>query len=165
MRSFIILTLVLWPLTALASPCNLASYFSPFDNIEAVIHKELMKAQKSVHCSLYGISNRSLEQDLIGLKRAGVEVIVAEDKKQAALASDLHSDLLSSGIQVIIKKTAVLEHNKFCTIDGESVIMGSWNWSRSAQKQDNSIAVIKRCPDEGGRFEQAFRRIVERDSK
>jgi phosphatidylserine/phosphatidylglycerophosphate/cardiolipin synthase-like enzyme len=123
-----------------------------------------MKAKKSVHCSLYGISNNALEKALIELKQAGVDVIVAEDKKQAALASDLHGDLMSNGIQVIIKKTAVLEHNKFCTIDGESVIMGSWNWSRSAQKQDNSVAVIKSCPNEGGRFEQAFRRIVERDS-
>jgi len=160
----LVLMLVLQTLEAWASTCEDSSSFSPFYNIEKVIHQELKKAKKSVHCSLYEISNPRLVQDLIDREKAGVEVIVAEDKKQSALASDLHSDLQQKGIRVVIKRTAVLEHNKFCVIDSENVVMGSWNWSRSAQKQDNSEEVIKHCPDEAGRSEQTFHRILERDS-
>jgi phosphatidylserine/phosphatidylglycerophosphate/cardiolipin synthase-like enzyme len=164
-KLLVVLMLVAWNLAAWASTCEVSSSFSPFYNIEEVIHQELTKAKKSVHCSLYGISNPRLVQDLIDREKAGVEVIVTEDKKQSALASDLHSDLQKKGIRVVIKKTAVLEHNKFCVIDSKDVVMGSWNWSRSAQKQDNSEEVIKHCPDEAERFEQTFHRIMERDSK
>jgi phosphatidylserine/phosphatidylglycerophosphate/cardiolipin synthase-like enzyme len=56
-----------------------------------------------------------------------------------------------------------LEHNKFCVIDGTIVIMGSWNWSNNAQKQDNSDVIITACPKVAQAFEVAYQRIIERD--
>jgi len=41
--------------------------------------------------------------------------------------------------------------------------MGSWNWSTSAQKQDNSNLVLSGCPDEVAKFEEAFQAILKRD--
>ncbi len=145
--------------------CEIQSYFSPTDNIEKVIMTNLSQAKKSVHLSLYGIANKRLADKLIELKRAGVEVILCEDKTQAAGVHDQHAYLKENGIRVVIKKTGVLEHNKFAVIDNGVVIVGSWNWSNSAQKQDNSDIVIKDCPDEARKFEDAFNGILARDGE
>ena len=161
----IIVTLLLLLIAPYSQACEIQSYFSPADNIEKVVISNLSQAKKSVHLSLYGIANRRLAEKLVELKKAGVEVTLCEDKTQAAGAHDQHTYLEENGVRVVIKKTGVLEHNKFAIIDGSVVIMGSWNWSVSAQKQDNSDMVIKDCPEEVQKFEDAFKRILERDSK
>ncbi len=147
-----------------SATCEITAYFSPWDNVIAPIHKELMAARKSVYCSLYGITNRYLANDLITLSHRGIKVIVGLDKRQAYGKYDLHSELADGGVTVIIKPRAVLEHNKLCVIDGKTVIMGSYNWSYSAQKQDNSDVIIKNCPQMGEAFVDECKRIYERDT-
>jgi hypothetical protein len=41
--------------------------------------------------------------------------------------------------------------------------MGSWNWSNSAKKQDNSDVIIENCPQIGEAFVDECKRIYERD--
>lgn len=144
--------------------CEMTAYFSPWDDVIVPIHKVLMEARSSVYCSLYGITNRYLADDLITLSQRGVKVIVGLDKRQAHGRYDLHSELADNGVTVIIKPRVVLEHNKLCVIDGKTVIMGSYNWSSSAQKQDNSDIIIKNCPQMGKVFVDECKRIYSRDN-
>jgi phosphatidylserine/phosphatidylglycerophosphate/cardiolipin synthase-like enzyme len=137
--------------------------FSPYDKVDDAIHAQLTQANKSVHCSLYGITNLRLANDLIAAKKRGADVGVGLDKTQAAGQHDLHAKLQAVGILIEIKPVATLEHNKFCVIDGSIVIMGSWNWSNNAQKQDNSDVMISDCPKVASAFEAAYQRIIERD--
>jgi phosphatidylserine/phosphatidylglycerophosphate/cardiolipin synthase-like enzyme len=143
--------------------CEVRPLFSPYDKVDDAIHAHLVQASKSVHCSLYGITNLRLANDLIAAKKRGADVGVGLDKKQAAGKSELHVKLQEAGIQVEIKPVAALEHNKFCVLDGSIVIMGSWNWSNNAQKQDNSDVIITDCPKAAQAFEAAYQRIIERD--
>jgi phosphatidylserine/phosphatidylglycerophosphate/cardiolipin synthase-like enzyme len=143
--------------------CEAQPLFSPYDKVDDAIHTQLEGASKSVHCSLYGITNVRLANDLIAAKKRGADVGVGLDKNQAAGKSDLHDKLQNAGILVEIKPVNVLEHNKFCVLDGTIVIMGSWNWSNNAQKQDNSDVIITDCPKVAQAFEAAYQRIIERD--
>ncbi len=138
----------LWFVLAVSTAwaCEVHPLFSPYDKVEDAIHAKLEGASKSVHCSLYGITNQRLANDLIAAKKRGADVGVGLDKKQAAGQHDLHDKLQAAGILVEIKPVATLEHNKFCVLGGAIVIMGSWNWSKVAQA-----------------FEAAYQRIVERD--
>jgi len=155
----------LWFVLAVSTvwACEVQPLFSPFDKVDDAIHAQLKQASKSVHCSLYGITNLRLANDLIEAKQRGADVGVGLDKIQASGKHDLHAKLHAAGILVEIKPVNVLEHNKFCVIDGTIVIMGSWNWSNSAQKQDNSDVIITDCPKVAQAFEVAYQRIVERD--
>jgi phosphatidylserine/phosphatidylglycerophosphate/cardiolipin synthase-like enzyme len=143
--------------------CEVQPLFSPTDKVDDAIHAQLLHANKSVHCSLYGITNLRLANDLIAAKKRGADVGVGLDKTQASGKHDLHGHLQAAGILVEIKLAGVLEHNKFCVLDGTMVIMGSWNWSNSAQKQDNSDVIITDCPKVAHAFEAAYQRIIERD--
>ena len=91
--------------------------------------------------------------------------MVGLDKRQAHGRYDLHSELADNGVIVIIKPKVVLEHNKLCVIDGKTVIMGSYNWSYIAQKQDNSDVIIENCPQLGKAFVDECKKIYERDDK
>ena len=90
---------------------------------------------------------------------------IPEGMLDAAVTSlaALHDQLQVAGILVVIKPVNTLEHNKFCVLDGAVVIMGSWNWSNSAQQQDNSDVLITDCPNVTHAFEAAYQRILERD--
>ena len=162
MKTFVF---TLWFLLSISTvwACEVQPLFSPYDKVDDAIHAQLTQASKSVHCSLYGITNLRLANDLIAAKQRGADVGVGLDKIQAAGKSDLHAKLLEAGILVEIKPVATLEHNKFCVIDGTIVIMGSWNWSNNAQKQDNSDVIITDCPKVTQAFEAAYQRIIERD--
>jgi len=162
MKTFI---LTLWFVLSVSTTwaCEVQPLFSPYDKVDDAIHAQLERASKSVHCSLYGITNLRLANDLIAAKKRGDDVGVGLDKKQAAGQNDLHAKLQAIGILVEIKPVATLEHNKFCVIDGAVVIMGSWNWSNNAQKQDNSDVIITDCQKAAQAFEAAYQRIIERD--
>ncbi len=162
MKSFIF---TLWFLLAVSTAwaCEVQPLFSPYDKVDDAIQAQLEESRKSVHCSLYGITNLRLANDLIAAKKRGADVGVGLDKKQAAGQRDLHAKLQAVGILVEIKLVATLEHNKFCVIDGTIVIMGSWNWSNNAQKQDNSDVIITDCPKVAQAFETAYQRIIVRD--
>lgn len=151
----------IWPIWAGA--CEIIPLFSPFDDVEAALVAELQHAQTSIHASLFGISNETLTQVLAEKARHRLDVSIALDKRQSALKSDTHGRLHRAGAAVTIKKTTALEHNKFVILDGETVVMGSWNWSGNAQKQDNSDVIFRDCPDLAAEYEEAFQRIVERD--
>src|SRR5438093_4020751 len=106
--------------------------FSPYDKVDDAIQAQLEQASKSVHCSLYGITNLRLANDLIAAKKRGADVGIGLDKKQAAGQHDLHAKLQAVGILVEIKPVTTLEHNKFCVIDGNTCSMANWTLSNNA---------------------------------
>ncbi len=160
----ILLLLFVFVGCAQAQSCQIEPYFSPYDDIEKVVHQELSLANRSVSCSLFGITNPKLVNDLVDLSKKGVEVRLGLDKIQAGIMPEYQKRLKANGVKIVIKKTGVLEHNKFCVIDGDTVIMGSWNWSSSAQSQDNSDVIIRYCPAISSSFDHAFERIYKRDA-
>jgi len=164
LRSLIlIISLTLLFPVIIQAQCNVVPYFSPYENIENVVVMRLSEAKESIKCSLYGITNKRITETLIKKKSEGLEVILCLDKTQSAGKSSTHRELEENGIEIVIKKTAFLEHNKFCIIDNNRVIMGSWNFSASAQKQDNSMVDISECNDVINKFLKAFDTIYHRD--
>jgi phosphatidylserine/phosphatidylglycerophosphate/cardiolipin synthase-like enzyme len=143
--------------------CKVEAYFSPYDNVETVVVNRLDGAKEYVKCSLYGITNKKITETLIKKISEGVSVMLCLDKIQSSGGSSKHKELEKAGADVVIKKSSVLEHNKFCVIDGKIVIMGSWNFSANAQKQDNSTVEITACSNIIDKFEAAFERIYNRD--
>lgn len=143
--------------------CEFTPYFSPTEDVQAVALKEIQDATTSIHCSLFGITNSVLGDALAAADKRGLDVELALDKTQSAGKASLDKVLKRAGLVVTIKKRVVLEHNKYCVFDGTSVLMGSWNWSNNAQKQDNSDILFKDCPDIAKAFEANYQMIYARD--
>jgi phosphatidylserine/phosphatidylglycerophosphate/cardiolipin synthase-like enzyme len=164
LRSLVLgIAMILCASGIIQAQCTVEPYFSPYDNVEKVVVKRLSDAKDSIKCSLYGITNRQITDTLTKKVSDGVKVILCLDKTQSAGKSSTHKELEQAGVEIVIKKTGVLEHNKFCVIDNKRVVMGSWNYSANAQKQDNSMVDLSGCDGIIKSFTDAFERIYQRD--
>ena len=145
--------------------CLVSSYFSPTEDVEQVLDNELSTAQSSVQAALYGITNEILTNRLIQLHNKGVKIEVHLDKLQSKGRYSRVNQLIEAGVPVYIKRTHALQHNKFVVVDHKKVLMGSWNWSESANKQDNSLIKIQECIGQVGEYILEFERMKTRDGK
>jgi phosphatidylserine/phosphatidylglycerophosphate/cardiolipin synthase-like enzyme len=136
------------PATLYAQPSNstptvVESYLTPYDNAEGRLIAFLDQAQHSCYVASYSITNKNIVNELIQLHNRGVDVQVISDKsqstghsEQAALAA-----LLVNHIPVFVGKSIdnALIHVKFCVIDNRYVEDGSYNYTASANHQDNIL--------------------------
>ena len=137
--------------------------FSPEDDIQFAWVQEINKARKYIHIACFGISNPVIAQALESARSRGVEVILLEDNRQSRLRWDEHGALQSDGCEVIIKRSTVLLHDKMGVFDGKDAIIGSWNLSESAEKQDNSDVVFVNDPSVAQQTEKAWEWMFQRE--
>lgn len=55
-------------------------------------------------------------------------------------------------------------HNKFCVIDNQKVITGSYNWSENAENKNDENAAVVYDNDIASYYSVEFRRLFESDS-
>jgi phosphatidylserine/phosphatidylglycerophosphate/cardiolipin synthase-like enzyme len=153
--------------TSYAEQCTVETHFTPQEKLSEVVVNRLKKAHESVYLSVYGIQNQLIADALIQLHQRGVVVQVNVDKLQATGRTSKVAYLRAHGVPVLVKKASVPEHNKFLIVDygrpEAFVLMGSWNFSNSADKQDNSAAILSECPGVIESFKQTFDFISRRD--
>lgn len=144
-------------------PLLVFGQFSPQDDVEAVWVRLIDSATNRVYVSCFGLSNEGIAEALVRKAAQGVRVVVCVDRRQSKLFSDRTSSLAKQGVEVVRKRSTALEHNKLAVVDGQSAIVGSWNLSKSAQKQDNSVVVFWSLPVYAKPVEDAWQTIYERD--
>lgn len=159
----IILSLWALVLMSTSSFASITVYFSPRQNCEKPFVDMIAKAHKIIRISCFGLTNPNIYKALLDAHQRGVKILVCEDKMQAGGKHDYSHQMAHDGIENVIKKTHVLEHNKMMTIDGLDGIMGSWNLSNNAQSQDNGIAVFKDEPDFVAQMNDDIEFIYKRD--
>jgi hypothetical protein len=147
------------------------AYSARVENILArdyfhVVQRELAKASSSVTVCLYSFTLRSqlsdspvfaLAQSLKRARDRGVRVEVILDQNIDFLAgenggSDLsegknfpaYAFLKAQGIPVSFDSPSTYLHSKVVVIDGETVILGSTNWTDSALKRNQETNVLIR---------------------
>ena len=55
-------------------------------------------------------------------------------------------------------------HNKFCVIDNQKVITGSYNWSEKAENKNDENASVVYDNDIASNYSVEFRRLFESDN-
>ena len=104
-------------------------YFCRLDDCGNIINELLMSSNKSVHCAFYSISDADILQTL-NEKNEKLDVKLAVDKSENPVFQFMRA-IESRGIM----------HNKFCIIDNEEVITGSYNPTEN--HDENNIVIIK----------------------
>lgn len=146
------------------SRADVTFLFSPPDDIERAWVTHIAAARHRIHVACFGLSNRAIAASLSAAARdRHVEVIILEDQRQAGLAADLHRQVAAAGGHIIIKRSGALLHDKMATFDARAAILGSWNLSQGAARQDNATVVIDRELKSVARIEAAWRRMFKRE--
>ncbi len=139
-----------------------------FDNIKAVILDEIVKANKSIYVAVAWFTDNDLFQTLYERGKAGVKIHLMLYDDEINNLRGVNSGLLSNckGLVYKIKKgSANIMHNKFCVIDEDCVINGSYNWSYKAQGNDENITVISGNKELAHQFISEFNNIVSKHFK
>ncbi len=114
--------------------------------IQNIIQKELFNAKSSIKIVVAWFTNDLLFQPLVLKQGAGVdvEIILNKDEINCSEENSIDFDeLVKAGGTVRWNDTKQLMHDKFCIIDNNVVIYGSYNWTNKAEYNEESITVSK----------------------
>jgi phosphatidylserine/phosphatidylglycerophosphate/cardiolipin synthase-like enzyme len=138
-------------------------YFSPQGGATDAIVQSLNKARCSVFVQAYSFTSTPIAKALVRAHQHGVKVFVLLDKSQKAYKSSTAKFLVGAGIPVFIDDVHAIAHNKVIIIDNESVITGSFNFSKAAEERNAENLLIIRSKELAARFLENWR-IHERHS-
>ena len=112
------------------------AFFSPGNNCKNAIIHHIKQAQETVEICVFTISDNEITEQIIATHKKGVSVkIITDDDKINDRGSDIR-ELYDAGIPVRIDGTKSLMHNKFCLVDKQIIITGSYNWTNSAANRN-----------------------------
>lgn len=113
-----------------------------FEDIQNEIIEEVRKAKYSIWVAVAWFTDPKLFEELLKKKEEGIDVkvIIVDDdiNKKYGFPFEDHFDTYRVPGRGIYEN---IMHNKFCVIDLKTVISGSYNWTRKAQYNDESIDI------------------------
>ena len=102
-------------------------------------------------------TNEQIKDKLIEKKEAGVDVdlIIYDDE-----INNKHGVDLSSLPHTFVKgsKNGIM-HDKFCIIDNQTIICGSYNWTKNAETRNDEFVTILKDPDNATNFTLEFKKL------
>ena len=134
--------------------------------IQNVIQKELFAAKHSIKICVAWFTNDLLFQPLLLKLDAGVEVTIMTNKDEINFAdtNDVDFDeFIQRGGCIYWNERgdkSRLLHHKFCIIDDNVVISGSYNWTNGAEYNDEDITVYSEEPETTKHYSDIFDKLA-----
>jgi phosphatidylserine/phosphatidylglycerophosphate/cardiolipin synthase-like enzyme len=122
--------------------CNWEVYFSPHGGCTDAITRELNNAKTTVLVQAYTFTSAPIAKALLNAQKRGVKVQVILDKSQRTDKYSPATFFSNNGIPVKIDAQHPIAHNKVMVIDGETVITGSFNFTKAAEQNNAENLLI-----------------------
>jgi phosphatidylserine/phosphatidylglycerophosphate/cardiolipin synthase-like enzyme len=106
--------------------------------------KELRQAKSTVLVQAYSFTSAPIAKALLDAHKRGVKVQVILDRSQRKEKYTEATFLYNQGIPVKIDAKHGIAHNKVMVIDGETVVTGSFNFTKQAEERNaENLLVIR----------------------
>ncbi len=130
-----------------------------FDNIEKQVIVDLKRARVSISVAMAWFTNQRIADVLIEKFKEGLDVKVVsfDDYTNAKFGVNLE------GIphrKVKVPKGGIM-HDKFCVIDNQKVLTGSYNWSEKAERKNIENVPVIYDDERASDYSVEFRRLFE----
>lgn len=118
--------------------------FSPNGGGAAMIIKAIGQSQRTIKVQAYSFTNADIAKALLDAAKRGVEVRVVLDKSQETEKYTSATFLANAGVPVRIDDDFAIAHNKIMILDDETVITGSFNFTKAAEERNaENVLVIR----------------------
>jgi phosphatidylserine/phosphatidylglycerophosphate/cardiolipin synthase-like enzyme len=132
------------PATSPATAPTLSThvYFSPPGGATEAVLRELGRAKRRVRVQAYSFASPPIAQAVVDAKARGIEVTVILDRSQESERYTSATFLHNHGVPVFIDAEHSIAHNKVILIDADTVITGSFNFTRAAEERNAENLLI-----------------------
>ena len=128
-----------------------------FLHIQDLILAEFDKAQVSISLAMAWFTNQVLADKLKEKQEQGIkiDIIIYDDGVNKKNAVNL------DGLEVLKVRgqRGGIMHNKFCVIDNQVVLQGSYNWSSNAEYKNDETIQVSEDPKLATKFSVEFRNL------
>lgn len=127
-----------------------------FSEIKDTIIQGIRNAKYLIWCAVAWITDKEIYNELLLKKNAGIQIriITSDEPSNSYLLNDLCANFDVVKIPMWGENSRNRMHDKFCIIDLEYVMHGSYNWSKNAMSNDETLATaldkdfVKKFADE-----------------
>jgi len=134
--------------------------FSPDDGVAHRIVQLLSQARSSIEFMAFAFTSEELAEAMLDRSRSGVAVRGVFEASQVAGGASQFSRLRDAGLDVRLDGNPRNLHHKVILIDGQIVITGSYNFSRSAEIRNDENVLIMHNPELAQAYRAEFERVM-----
>ncbi len=151
---------VVHPKVTLSDGTQIFTHFSPDNDIISSLVKEIGSAKKSIHFMAFSFTEDALGSAMRDRFESGIDIQGVFEKRQISQYSE-YEQMKAAGMSVIQDRNKGTMHHKVIVIDEETVITGSYNFSKNAEERNSeNLLIIKGNPDIAQAYLAEFDRIV-----
>jgi phosphatidylserine/phosphatidylglycerophosphate/cardiolipin synthase-like enzyme len=121
--------------------------FSPNGGCTESIVKEINVAKSEILVQAYSFTSAPIAKALLNAHKRGVKVEAILDKSQRKERYTSATFISNAGIPTFIDDKHAIAHNKIMIIDRETVITGSFNFTKAAEEKNAENLLIIRNKD------------------
>lgn len=147
-----------YPQVTLPGEITVQTFFSPEGGTKSAILKEIKSAQKSIRFMAFAYTDKDCANLMIEKYKQKVAVEGVFDSCQIGTYS-VFNTLKSSKIPVYRDGNQALMHHKTIIMDDKTVITGSFNFSVSAEKENNENTLIINSQEIANIYTNEYQRI------
>ena len=119
-------------------------YFSPHGGCTEAMVREIGKAKSEILVQAYSFTSKDIAKALVDAKKRGVHAEIILDKSNRSAKYSAGDFTAHMGIPTYIDAEHAIAHNKIIVIDKETVITGSFNFSKAAEEKNaENVIIIK----------------------
>jgi phosphatidylserine/phosphatidylglycerophosphate/cardiolipin synthase-like enzyme len=138
------------------------TYFSPDDDVASRLLDLLLGAQESIYFLAYSFTSDSLGQAIRDRAEAGVTVAGVMEDSQVDSNQGTEFDLfIQSELDIRRDGNSGQMHHKVIIIDRSIVVIGSYNFTASAEDRNDENLVIFFSPEIARLFLEEFERVFD----
>ena len=124
------------------APVVSSAYFSPGDSCLRRLGDLMRGCRDTLDICVFTIADDRLTEAILACHARGVRVrVVSDNDKQFDAGSDI-ARLRDDGVPVRLDKAPAHMHHKFALFDGRLLANGSFNWTRSATRDNDENLVV-----------------------
>lgn len=119
--------------------------------------EELGKAHETVLVQAYSFTSTPIAKALVEAHQRGVKVAVLLDKCQRTERYSSATFLSHAGIAAFIDGRHAIAHNKVMVIDAQTVLTGSFNFTKAAEEKNAENLLVLRSKELAAQYTANWR--------
>jgi len=136
--------------------------FAPEGEVAKAVIGEIDAAQERIRFMSFVLTREDIAQAMVERAEAGVVVQGVMESRNVGSPYSQYDRLRAAAHDVLLDGNPYMMHHKVIIVDDETVILGSYNFSYSAEMDNDENVLIVHDAEVAGLFVEEFGRVYER---